>query len=201
MLQRIYFILFWLCSGSVLIPPYPIFEASVSKNITTPSPTFVSFENGDHYHFIFNVSHTKNTNRTFNNILRFITTSYAGTAEANTTIQQIRCLQRFLAYLLRKDIQTFNKYGTQTLLILKQLLQFLSNADETDTSTFEPCSTYINCHRHQQCIKEKHFLQLRAKDFDVTAASEENTLWLEELFSVNNIDIPNLFAHFVVSVI
>jgi hypothetical protein len=113
--------LFGLCSHS----PISHFEASVSKKITTPSATFASFENGDHYHFIFNVSHTKNTNRTFNKILRFITTTYAGTAEANTTTQQIRFLHRFLAYLLCKDIQTFNKYGTRTLLILKQLLQFL----------------------------------------------------------------------------
>jgi hypothetical protein len=49
----------------------------------------------------------------------------------------------------------------------------------------------------QQHIKEHHYLQLLAANFDPLQASPSNTLWNENLFSTNNIQIPDFFARFL----
>jgi hypothetical protein len=72
--------------------------ASSTKPTTRPNaPNFASFDHGDHVHIIFCISHSKNCNRTLNKILHFLKATYPGSAEAHTTIQQIRHTQRFLA--------------------------------------------------------------------------------------------------------
>jgi hypothetical protein len=71
--------------------------------LTPNAPNFASFDHGDHIHIVFglsqsnNCSHSNNCSRSINKILQFLKAAYPGTAEANTTIQQIRNTQRFLA--------------------------------------------------------------------------------------------------------
>jgi hypothetical protein len=126
---------------------------------STKAPTFAAFDHGDHYHFIFGVTHSNNTNRSLNHILQFIKTSFPGTAEAHTTLQPIRLIQRFLHYLVRKGLSTFHKYGIKPIPILNSIISYLATTDQTDTSSLEPCSHYIEEKKEQkqETIKQRTF--------------------------------------------
>jgi hypothetical protein len=63
-------------------------------------PSFASFDHGDHFHYIFCIKHPNNSSRTIANILEFLKIGLAGVAEANATLQRVRSLSKFLAYLL-----------------------------------------------------------------------------------------------------
>jgi hypothetical protein len=114
------------------------------RNIPAPTrraPTFAAFDHGDHFHFLFSVAQT-NTNRIITNILQFLGCPYSKIAEAHTSSQQIRFIDRFMAYLIRKGLRSFYKYGAKQMSILKRISTCLSNIDEADSSDFEPCNLY-----------------------------------------------------------
>jgi hypothetical protein len=113
-----------------------------SPSPTPRSPNFAAFDHGDHYHFIFTTAHTNNTSRSLNHILQFFKASFAGVAEANTTLQYIRFPDRFISYLIRKGIRTFTKYGNKSIPILRHILAHLKTITDIDSATFEPCDTY-----------------------------------------------------------
>jgi hypothetical protein len=94
---------------------------------TQRCPTFAAFDHGDHYHFIYTTKHTNNASRTLNAIIQFIKTDFEGTTEAHTTLQLVRFHRRFLSYLIRKGIRTFNKYGNRAITILGELTRCLLN--------------------------------------------------------------------------
>jgi hypothetical protein len=134
--------------------------AKIPSPSSTKAPTFAAFDHGDHYHFIFGVTHYNNANRSLNHVLQFIKTSFPGTAEAHTTLQPIRLIQRFLHYLVRKGLSTFHKYGVKPIQILICIISYLSSVDQTDTSTLEPCSHYIEekkKEQKQETIKQRTF--------------------------------------------
>jgi hypothetical protein len=99
---------------------------------TRRGPTFATFDHGDHFHFIYCTKHTNNASRTLNAILQFIKTGFEGTTEAHTTLQLVRFHQRFLSYLIRKGIRTFNKYGNRIIVILGQLTKVLLQYNISD---------------------------------------------------------------------
>jgi hypothetical protein len=119
------------------------------------TPTFAAFNHGDHYHFLFGVAHTNNCTRNFHNILQFLRLPYPGTAEANTTLQPIRFIQRFLDYLIRIGLSTFFKYGLRQIPLLSNITKLLQGT--TDTSSFEPCETYIEGKK----ATTEHFIKQR----------------------------------------
>jgi hypothetical protein len=88
------------------------------------------------------VSHTNTTTRTVNKILHFLKASSSGTSEAHTTIQQIRFITRFLAYLIRKGLSTFSKYGTKPITILNKIIFTLHAPIPRTTNS----RTMINLH-------------------------------------------------------
>jgi hypothetical protein len=112
---------------------------------TTKSPTFATFDHGDHIHIIYAVKHCNNAARQLNTILNFIKTKFEGTTEAHTTLQLIRFPNRFLSYLIRKGLSTFNKYGTRSIAIIKPLMEALLRFDTTDNipRSSLPCDQYI----------------------------------------------------------
>jgi hypothetical protein len=63
---------------------------------TKKGPSFASFDHGDHFHYIFSIKHPNNCSRTIANILDFLKIGLPGVAEANTTLQRVRSLSRFL---------------------------------------------------------------------------------------------------------
>jgi hypothetical protein len=89
------------------------------------SPNFAAFDHGDHYHFIYTIAQSNNAARTLTNILQYLKVSFQGTAEAHTKAQPIRFFDRFLAYLVRKGLRTFHKYGTNPLAILRKITEYL----------------------------------------------------------------------------
>ncbi|XP_033606519.1 uncharacterized protein LOC111862339 isoform X2 [Cryptotermes secundus] len=108
------------------------------------SPTFATFDHGDHIHIIFSVRHSNNVSRHLNSILSFLKTGFSGNAEAHTSLQLIRYTTRFISYLIRKGISTFNKYGNKSLSIIKPILDAIARYDVTDSSPDNmPCQQYV----------------------------------------------------------
>ncbi|XP_023726660.1 uncharacterized protein LOC111874973 [Cryptotermes secundus] len=108
------------------------------------SPTFATFDHGDHIHIVFSVRHSNNVSRHVNSILSFLKTGLSGNAEAHTSLQLIRYTTRFISYLIRKGISTFNKYGNKSLSIIKPILDALAKYDITDSSADNmPCQQYV----------------------------------------------------------
>jgi hypothetical protein len=106
------------------------------------SSNFTALDHGDHFHFLYSVAQSNAAARTLTNILQFPKVGFEGTAEAHTTAQCVRFFDRFLAYLVRKGIRTFHKYGTKLLAILRSIAQHLVSVDDVDSATFEHCSMY-----------------------------------------------------------
>jgi hypothetical protein len=112
---------------------------------TKKSPTFATFDHGDHIHIIFSVKHCNNVSRHLTSITKFLDTKFEGVTEAHTTLQLVRFPNRFLSYLIRKSLSTFHKFGSRTISIIKPLMDALLQFDTTDSipDTSLPCNQYI----------------------------------------------------------
>jgi hypothetical protein len=125
------------------LKPLPIPE-------TRKGPTFASFDHGDHIHFLFTTKHTNNLSRTLTTILTFLAAGIPLVAEAHTTLQRVRYINRFISYLIRYGLSTINKYGHRLLAPLKQITDSLAkqskqnNNTEVDGSSFEHCQMYTD---------------------------------------------------------
>jgi hypothetical protein len=127
------------------IPSSSIRLDTTSAPTTKKTPTFATFDHGDHIHVIFSVRHTNNASRHLNTILNFLRATFEGSSEAHTTLQHIRFPTRFISYLVRKGLSTFHKYGARLIAILKPLTSALLQYDTTDlpsTSTGH-CEQYV----------------------------------------------------------
>jgi hypothetical protein len=142
---------------------------------TKKSPTFAAFDHGDHYHFVFSTKHSNNCSRHLNTILNFIHANFEGIAEANTTLQPIKFITRFISYLIRKGLGSFYKYGARILHILKPLTEALLRYDTTDNK--DPPTMYCN-----QYIEEKK----QAKKETITSRTFSID-YISNLITSNNI--------------
>lgn len=106
------------------------------------SPAFATFDHGDHYHFLFTVSHENNVARSINRILAAIGAINQSIAEANNTLQRVRMLKRFIYYCIRKGIRTFKAFGNISSDIIR-IIKDLSNNTQEETDGLEPCEMYI----------------------------------------------------------
>jgi hypothetical protein len=128
---------------------------------TKKAPTFASFDHGD-IHFIFSVTHSNNASRHLSSILKFLHTTFEGSAEAHTTLQLIRFATRFISYLIRKGLTTFHKYGTKLIKFLNPLTEAMAQYDTTDlptSQTMEHCNQYTEDKKTltQQSINQRTF--------------------------------------------
>lgn len=89
-----------------------------------------------------------------------INTSFEGTTEAHTTLQQVRFKQRFISYLIRKGIRTFHKYGNRIISILAELTKAFLQYDvpdgvATNNSNNDGNTSDAILHHCNQYIEEK----------------------------------------------
>jgi hypothetical protein len=124
-------------------------DTTTSPTTTKKSPTFATFDHGDHIDVIFSVRHTNNASRHLNTILNFLRATFEGSSEAHTTLQHIRFPTRFVSYLIRKGLSTFHKYGARLIAILKPLTSALLQYDTTDLTSTGHCEQYIEDKKQQ----------------------------------------------------
>jgi hypothetical protein len=100
-------------------------------------------------HFLFSTKHSNNLSRSLTTILQFLGASFAVIAEAHTTLQRVCYITRFISYLIRYGLSSFNKYGSRTLKQLTKITEaFATNkhTDETDNTkkTYAHCQMYTD---------------------------------------------------------
>ncbi|KAJ8891357.1 hypothetical protein PR048_010873 [Dryococelus australis] len=104
-------------------------------------PSFIIFKHTDHVHIIYTAKFN-NQSRTLTRIVKALNLSGARTTEANSSIQRIRNIARFVAYCIRKGLAMLHKFGICTGPI-KSLLEMLYNIDQTDAPIETICEPYV----------------------------------------------------------
>lgn len=120
-------------------------------------PSFQCVDHGDHIHCIISISNTSNLSRTISRIIDYFNCTLQGFTEVYNSLQRIKWIKRFIAYLLRKGITNLYRYGTKHIECIDKLLTKYKpdiDTDETDNSTH--CEQYVD---EKKNLTPKHLFQ------------------------------------------
>ena len=114
-----------------------------------PSPTFITFDHGDHYHILYaSDERGGNIARQRNRIANYLGATAAGITEVTSTNNKVRFLRRFIQYCICNGIKTANKYGiriTEEMREAYEIFQTLyNNRDPNEINKdLTKCKGYI----------------------------------------------------------
>lgn len=175
-------------SWTIHKPHYNKSWISKSKSLKC-LPSFCTFDHGDHIHII--VSTTRNNiSRARSRIAEIIGATITGRTEILATTTRIKSLWRFILYLLRYGLNTYNHYGTKIIELTKLIDSLIEeqkkNPIEVDTTQI--CRPYIE---ERQDERKEHKRVGKEKQKNLTEIILEQ---IEEHNIVNNADWDRLVS-------
>jgi len=120
-----------------------------TANRHKPSPTFIAFDHGTHYHILYaSDERGGNVARQRNRIAIYMGATPAGSTEVNATHSKVQFLRRFIQYCIRNGIETANKYGIRINTEMKEAYDIFQdlyhNRDPNDINKeIQKCKKYI----------------------------------------------------------
>ncbi len=111
------------------------------------SPNFIYFDHGNHIHILY-YGHAQNKHRTFERITKYLQCTAGQITGGNITLIPIyKTIEKFIAYLLRKGLNTWTKVGEglETAKNLWDTFKILLSDQSIDvTDGAQNCIQYMN---------------------------------------------------------
>lgn len=140
---------------------------------TSHSPSFIRFDHGDHFHFLYTATTDSNSHRQLRRICKFMYALPAGFAEATSTKQPVRYIWRFIEYCVRFGLGTVNRFGYKADSKINNVMQKINSMPIPEiTENTEPCRQYAE----EQKDKFKKNRQFKNITHTLTDIIEKNNI-------------------------